>query len=146
MKLDHHSVIVGATQTGKTTTALRLLQMQEGLKIFINTKRQKHWYDFEEYPDTACVKYQCYNEHNMQTIYDYYEEFQDGIIQIVPEATNKDALEDLEKILNTILFAHQTDDSLITTILVDEIQVFQSAHSCNDTLGRMWVMGLDVWL
>ena len=50
MELTHHGLILGSTQTGKTTTAIRLLQQQRGLLIFVNSKLDRnfdsHFYAF----------------------------------------------------------------------------------------------------
>ena len=43
MKLTHHGLILGSTQTGKTTTGIQLLQQQEGLLIFVNSKLDRNF-------------------------------------------------------------------------------------------------------
>jgi len=136
MKLKHHAVVLGSTRTGKTTSALKLLNSQKGLKLFINTKREKKWFKY--------MKYACYNEGNMETIYDHFSSYSDGIIQYIPDATNKNALRDLEKVLDVILKRQQENDEIRMTVVVDEIQVYQSAHGCNETLARLWTMGLGL--
>ena len=136
MKLKHHAVVLGTTRTGKTTTALKLLTEQKGLKIFINTKREKKWFKY--------MKYAVYHEGNMETIYDHFDSYSDGIIQYIPDATNKASLAELEKILDVVLKRQQENDERRTTIVVDEIQVYQSAHGCNETLARLWTMGLGL--
>lgn len=141
-------VVIGSTQTGKSSSALSFLQAQPGIKIFINTKREAKWFDTDkEFDDTRCVKYQIYTPYNLDHMYNHYDVFSDHIAQIVPSATNKSAIGDIEEILDAILRIHQDNiqakkiKNMRTTVCVDEIQVFQNAHSCNDTLMRLWVMG-----
>ena len=139
MKLKHHLVVLGSTRPGKTTTALKVLQEQKGLKFFINTKREAKWFKY--------MKYACYNAGNLETIFDNFDSYSDGIIQYIPDATDRKAVNKLEEVLDIILKRQQDEEDdkrKKVTIAVDEIQVYQSAHGCNETLARLWTMGLGL--
>jgi len=47
--LNYHAAVGGATQTGKTTTALSLLSVQPGLKVFMNLKNDPVWHKHFHY-------------------------------------------------------------------------------------------------
>ena len=128
MELHHNAAVLGATQTGKTTTALRLLQAQQGIKLFINTKREAKWFRPKSMDPSfsPCIKYQVTDAEDMFRVYKYYNAFSNGIGMFVPSATNKrKALPELEKILEVVLQYHQdnivdADKNMIrSTILVD---------------------------
>ena len=137
MKIWHNVIPVGATRTGKTTTGLRELQQQPGLKFFINTKNERKW-----------DKY-CYAGNpsldDIDIIYNNPEIHSQGIISISPRNI-ANAYSELEKYIKKIFTYHMEDNLLNTVLCVDEIHEYQSKRGVGDSLRRCFSMGLGIGL
>ena len=90
--LDEHSLIIGDTQTGKTTTALALAQEQVKagfITIFVNTKSDRKLYQIPPF-DKGVAKY--LNVTLEQFIYYLNDYRSDGIIEIRPDLNKGDLI------------------------------------------------------
>ena len=137
--IPYHGGAFGATQTGKTTSILRMAKHQKGRVIFINSKRDLQWSKFFHFPYVSSLE-------ELEIIYDNPNS-KDAWIQIVPtRAMIKDLKTNLgdhyDEIFMFLLAEHLENPKLPdTTLIIDEIQNFQSNRSCNEALKRVWTTG-----
>lgn len=134
-----HGIMCGQTQSGKSTLAMKWLSAQEGVKIFVNTKRQKEW--------RAYCKHIIRNPEDMTHIYENYPKYSTSknFFLIEPDVTSKEAIDRIAKIFDITLKYHQDHPyKFKTNIFIDEIQVFQSKFTRDESLARLWTMGLGL--
>jgi len=137
MKLIHHGLILGATQSGKSNTMILLARTQLAYKrivIVVNTKREP-----------AITKHCVYRPENI----DQFRVFlmrgvNDGLIQIMPELKKRKPLNDLEPYFIEILAYNQENPQVEMVLFIDEIHQYQSAHSANDCILNLFLMGLGL--
>jgi len=138
MNLQSHAVILGYTQSGKTTTALTLLSSHKNyIKIFVNTKRENKVRKYFHFLilDADAMK-EVYEDYPRSTKYMYL---------IEPDVTDRSATDQIAKIFDVTLQYHQKDPTRYkTVIMIDEIQVYQSKFSKNESFARLWTMGLGL--
>ena len=97
MKLSEHGIVLGTTQSGKTSRCLELMNElgSDCLKIFVNTKREQKWNKF--------FKHKIETPEQMTDIYEHYEEFTPFFLLIEPIITNRNAVDDIAKIFDVSL-------------------------------------------
>lgn len=137
MNLKYHSYAIGITQSGKTTSCMKLLNEQQGIRIFFNSKLEKKWLKHSKYivDSTHAIDL-------LKNVYQSPREYSDGIISIMPNID--EGKKGITPILKYILKRHLNNQMLRTTVLVDEIHIFQSSRSLDDWIERAYVMGLGL--
>ena len=138
MLLRSHAVVLGVTRSGKTSTALSLLSSQKGrLKIFVNTKRQP---EVRKY-----FRYLIRDAQDMHSIFDEYQKYTPHLLLIEPDVTDKTATDQIAEIFDVVLKRHQDEPKKFqTVVMIDEIHVFQSKFSRNESFARLWTMALGL--
>lgn len=137
--IPYHGGAFGATQTGKTTSILRMAKHQRGRVIFINAKRDLKWSKFFHYPRVQSLE-------ELELIYSRKES--DGKwIQIIPSRamildTKTKLADHYDEQFMFLLTEHLENPSLSdTTMIIDEIQLFQNNRTVNESLKRIWTTG-----
>lgn len=137
MKLIHHGLVLGATQSGKSNTMVFLARTQLTYKrivICVNTKREP-----------AITKHCVYRPQNIEQFKMFLMRgVTDGLIQIMPELKRRKPLDDLEKYFVEILAFNQEHPEVEMVLFIDEIHQYQSAHSANDCILNLFLMGLGL--
>ena len=137
-KLRSHGVLLGQTQSGKTTIGLKYLAAQkDGLKLFINTKREQKW--------TKYFKYMIKTPEDLEHVYSEYSSYTSDLFLIEPDVTDGGSIDQIGELLDVILKFHQDNPQKFKTyIFIDEIQVYQSKFSRPKSFVRLWTMGLGL--
>jgi len=138
MKLKYHTYITGLTRSGKTTTGFNYLRLQKhSIRIYFNTKLESKWKQQSKYVLNS-DNYKIF----LKAVYDNPKDFSDGIICINPDINL--GKKGIVPILKYIINRHLKKQSLKTTLLIDEIHVFQSGRSLDEWIERLYVMGLGL--
>jgi len=137
MQLNYHAAVGGATQTGKTTTALALLGDQPGLRIFINTKCDPVW---DKYFHFVCKTIEELKEVlnyklNKTTFYGLNIAYYPDIYQDFADISTVTAL--------TYTF-HTKRKLKRTTICFDEAHNFMSNRKAPKWVTRIFAQGLSL--
>ena len=137
-KLRSHGVLLGQTQSGKTTIGLKYLAAQkDGLKLFINTKREQKWRKY--------FKYMIKTPEDLEHVYAEYSSYTSDLFLIEPDVTDGGSIDQIGELLDVILKFHQDNPQKFKTyIFIDEIQVYQSKFSRTESFARLWTMGLGL--
>ena len=141
MKISEHGVVLGTTQSGKTTKTLELMKSigKKSLKIFVNTKREAKWLPY--------FKYKIETPEHMVDVYENYPEFTPFFLLIEPDVTDRGAADKIAEIFDICLKFHQDFPMKFNTyIFIDEIHVFQSKFTRNESFARIFSMGLGLGL
>lgn len=141
MKIREHGVILGTTQSGKTTQTLRLMRDigEDGLKIFVNTKREQKW--------TPYFKHKIMTPEHMEDVYENYPEYLPFFLLIEPDVTDRGAADKIAEIFDVCLKFHQDFPMKFKTyVFIDEIHVFQSKFTRNESFARIFSMGMGLGL
>jgi hypothetical protein len=131
--LEHHCVILGSTQTGKTTTSLKLLQDQPGLKLFINTKHDRN---FEKY-----FRFIVGGLEQVKRIVKEYE-YENGMICFNPPF--RKPYKEVESLCEWLIFDYHKPKGTKSCVVVDEAHVFVKKEKQSLWLRRLWTMGLGL--
>jgi len=141
-RLDEHALIIGDTQTGKTTSAAALAQEQNKhgyISIVVNTKNDRMFYDIPPF-GKGVAKY--INTSIDQFIYYLNDYRTDGIIEIRPQLIKgKTPIAQIEPYLEELINFKKTDQEFPTAIFVDELHRLQSKMSISTMLQNLWTMG-----
>ena len=138
MLLNHHAVIIGNTQTGKTCTALALGQFaikNNRIVIFVNTKGETRV--------TLACKYR--NVTPEVFAYILKNHLCDGMVEIKIGIREMDPLALIEDFLN-ILLDFKDKDLFPVLLIVDEMHRFQSKASIDSMFKNIWLQGLGLQL
>jgi len=139
LKLIHHGLILGATQSGKSNTMILLANTQlsyNRLTVIINTKREKDI--------TKMCKYRPENINQFKMLLNM--NVTDGLIEVMPNIRSKKPLDDLEPYFVEMLAYNQDHPDTEQVLFIDEIHQYQSAHSANDCILNLFLMGLGLEL
>ena len=134
MELTHHGLILGSTQTGKTTTAIRLLQQQQGLLIFVNSKLDRN-FDSNFYAFAT-------HENIDDILFDYRSgQAKDGFIYCFDVDPDQKRFADVVLLADKILKWHQQGLIPRTVIMIDEMHLYKKKI---EPIEKLFTMGLGL--
>jgi len=131
VKLDYHTQIYGVTQSGKTFLGLRLLQEQQGIRFFIDTKNETKYFKYFKY--FAPIQ----EGHTALTM-----GVADGIVCLAVDV-EKDIKKQLDDFLGEIFKIQRGRPFHRVTIMIDELQEYVTSRSMGKFVRACFLQGLS---
>lgn len=136
MKQNHHVVLLGATQTGKSNTMIfwGRTQLKYGFTVtVINTKGEDDITKQCVYRQPSITQYEELLRANVTN----------GLIEIKPKFERGNLIDQIEDYF-TILLKVARETNIPHIVIIDEIHKYQNKASASEAIKNIWLMGLGL--